>query len=234
MQIDRVLLFDLDGTLVPGHHSVSRCTGSAFFDALGVTFGPDEMFWAGRGTTCRQNLYDVIERLDRPERAKDVEPTYRASLSRHVAEALAPLPTEPLPGAVDALATAKAESRTAAALLTGNYSENAQRKLVHFGIDHLITTEFGAFAEDALDRVGLVQVALDRLAAKGRSIPSLDRVYIIGDTRNDIRCARANGIRSVAVATGKISRAELAREEPTLLLESIADFSTNLLDQLEA
>lgn len=230
--MDRILLLDLDGTLVPGNPLLSHCTGAAFFDTLNVTFGQDQMFWAGRGTTCRMNLYDVIERLDLPVSAEDCEPAYRASLSRHTEKALAQLPTEPLSGAVDALRIVNADLKTAAVLLTGNYSENAQKKLVHFGINRFITTECGAFAEDSLDRVGLVQVALDRLAAQGHRIPSRDRIAIVGDTCNDIRCAQANGIKSLAVATGKVSRADLAREGPTLVLESIAEFSMDVLETL--
>jgi len=116
--------------------------------------------------------------------------------------------------------------------LTGNYSENAGKKLVHFGIDHLITTDLGAFAEDSLDRIGLVQVALARLAAHGYDVPADDRVYVVGDTCNDVRCAKANRVKSIAVATGQTSRADLEDEGPTVLLESIADLSSDLLASL--
>jgi phosphoglycolate phosphatase-like HAD superfamily hydrolase len=51
---------------------------------------------------------------------------------------------------------------------------------------------------------------------------------IIGDTLHDIDCARANGCRSLAVATGVCTAAELAAHEPDLLVADLSDTSSIL------
>jgi phosphoglycolate phosphatase-like HAD superfamily hydrolase len=61
----------------------------------------------------------------------------------------------------------------------------------------------------------------------------MDRVWVIGDTPLDVRCARAVGARVVAVATGWHSTEELATHEPDLLLTDLGD-PGKLLDQLAA
>jgi phosphoglycolate phosphatase len=57
-----------------------------------------------------------------------------------------------------------------------------------------------------------------------------ERIWVIGDTPLDIRCARAIGARAVAVATGWHSTSELAAHEPDLLLTDLSD-ATALLER---
>ena len=113
-----------------------------------------------------------------------------------------------------------------AALVTGNFTQIGWKKMDRAGLREYF--RFGAFAELARDRAGLVRIALHH-ARKQRWIDKSSPVALIGDHPNDIRAARANGIRAVAVGTGLIGDAELARHTPDLLVPDLRALSVNAL-----
>jgi phosphoglycolate phosphatase len=79
---------------------------------------------------------------------------------------------------------------------------------------------FGAFAELARDRAGLVRIAV-RQARKEGWIDAKSRIALIGDHPNDINAAKANGVRSIAVATGLVGADELAEHHPDVLIPDL-------------
>ena len=46
---------------------------------------------------------------------------------------------------------------------------------------------------------------------------------MIGDTPRDIECGKAIGARTVAIATGNYSRAQLSDHNPDFLLDDLSD-----------
>jgi phosphoglycolate phosphatase-like HAD superfamily hydrolase len=116
--------------------------------------------------------------------------------------------------------------RIPAGLVTGNLTGIGWKKMEQAGLKPYL--RFGAFAELARDRAGLVRLALQQARREGwiqRSSP----VALIGDHPNDIRAAQANGVRSVAVATGVASWEELAAHGPDVL---VADLRALALETL--
>jgi phosphoglycolate phosphatase len=108
--------------------------------------------------------------------------------------------------------------RIPAGLVTGNLTGIGWKKMERAGLKPYL--RFGAFAELARDRAGLVRIALQHARREGwihRSSP----VALIGDHPNDIRAAQANGVRSVAVATGLVSFDELATHRPDVLVHDL-------------
>src|SRR4029079_15724715 len=103
-------------------------------------------------------------------------------------------------GVAAALATIGGDASATLGLVTGNYARAVPLKLRAVGID---PAQFvvGAFGDDAPTRPELVRLAIDRWRARGAH-PDPARVVVIGDTPRDVDCARKNGCRSVAVATG--------------------------------
>jgi phosphoglycolate phosphatase-like HAD superfamily hydrolase len=105
-----------------------------------------------------------------------------------------------------------------AGLVTGNLTHIGWKKMEHAGLRHYF--RFGAFAELARDRAGLVRLAIRR-ARKERWIDAQSRITLIGDHPNDVAAARVNGIHCVAVATGVVPARELAAHRPDVLVQDL-------------
>ncbi|MBT7740412.1 MAG: HAD hydrolase-like protein [Opitutae bacterium] len=106
-------------------------------------------------------------------------------------------------------------------LLTGNLRAAAEAKLVPFGLWDYFS--FGAFADDAIERLDLGPIALARASEYCASTFVREAVTVIGDTPHDIACARAIGARSLAVASGRFTMNQLAKCEPTFLVDSLEE-----------
>jgi phosphoglycolate phosphatase len=112
------------------------------------------------------------------------------------------------------------KKRVPTGLLTGNFKESAFVKLKAAGLDHYFS--FGAFGCKHTNRNYLPEEA-EKIYLKQSGHRIRKRNYvIIGDTPNDIKCARYFGATSVAVATGEFPRTELEKHEPDLILESLS------------
>jgi phosphoglycolate phosphatase-like HAD superfamily hydrolase len=94
-------------------------------------------------------------------------------------------------------------------VVTGNYEAIARLKLARAGIGKYFPRGQGAFGSDSEDRAVLPAIARRRAGADGVPYPR-QRTVVIGDTPLDVACARADGVRCVAVATGPFAAAELA------------------------
>ena len=90
-------------------------------------------------------------------------------------------------------------------LVTGNFERIARLKLARAGIGDWFPAGQGAFGSDAEEREKLPPIARARAGDWPR-----ERTVVIGDTPRDIACARADGLRVVAVATGPFGLDELA------------------------
>ena len=113
-----------------------------------------------------------------------------------------------------------------AGLVTGNLTRIGWKKMERAGLKQYL--RFGAFAELAPDRAGLVRIAV-RHARRQGWIDSASPVALIGDHPNDIRAARANCVRSIAVATGLSSADELASYAPDILVPDLRALSLEML-----
>ena len=130
------------------------------------------------------------------------------------------------PGVIEALDALAAEpQRYRLALVTGNLEPVARRKLASAGIGHHFAAGQGGFGSDAEDRGALPAIARARAGGWPR-----ERTVVIGDTPRDIACARADGVRVIAVATGPYSAEALADADAVVdvvraALPVLADFA---------
>jgi phosphoglycolate phosphatase-like HAD superfamily hydrolase len=99
-------------------------------------------------------------------------------------------------------------------LVTGNLTRIGWRKMKQAGLRDYF--RFGAFAEMARDRAGLARMAIRQARAEGW-IQKGAAIALVGDHPNDVRAARANGVRAIAVGTGVVAMEELAALEPDIL-----------------
>jgi len=111
-------------------------------------------------------------------------------------------------------------------LVTGNLSRIGWRKMERAGLRSYF--RFGAFAELAHDRAGLVRVAI-RHARREGWIGRDSHISLIGDHPNDVRAAKANGIRSIAVATGVIGFEELQSQAPDIIVPDLRSLRLEML-----
>jgi phosphoglycolate phosphatase-like HAD superfamily hydrolase len=152
-----------------------------------------------------------------------------AAYLRNLPESLATRGGRVLPGIAALLETLSKRTDVAVGLLTGNVRAGAKVKLGHFGLFEYFA--FGGFGDHHLDRDEVAREALAEVEQRFNGKHSSERIWVIGDTPLDIRCARAIGARAVAVATGWHSEEELTQHEPDLLLATLED-PGKLLDKL--
>ena len=226
-----LLLFDIDGTLVSGATDAHR---DAMHEALRSVHSVDParlgrslLSPAGRTDPeiARTILLDAgisAERID--DRADAVQEECCRAYAR-----LCPpdLSSTVVPGAGELIAWLSARPDVKLGLLTGNYQPVARLKLARAGIGSYFPSGQGAFGSDDEDRAGLPAIARRRAGRVGVPHPR-ERTLVIGDTPRDIACARADGVRCVAVATGPYRADELSDAD------AVVNNARELRDALEA
>ena len=201
-----LLLFDIDGTLLAaqgiGASAMERAGQRLFGEAFtlkGIDFGGALDPWIFREAFARLGRTDALDHHDAFHEA------YIAELTRALESG------ERRPRVIDGVASALASLGNVPAytlgLVTGNYTRAVPLKLSAAGID---PAKFvvGAFGDEAPTRPDLVRLAMERWVKRGGG-GRADRVVVIGDTPRDIDCARRNGCRCIAVATGRHTMQEL-------------------------
>jgi phosphoglycolate phosphatase len=122
-----------------------------------------------------------------------------------------------MPGVRDLLAAGR-EAGAVHLLLTGNTRRGARAKLAHYGLSEHFSE--GGFSTDAPDRPSIARCAW-RVASDLRPGLQPDRALVIGDTPHDVTCARAIGVRCLAVGTGVYSAEQLRAHGPWWAVESL-------------
>jgi phosphoglycolate phosphatase len=217
----RLLLFDVDGTLLSARGAGRRAVKVALERIYGTAGGIDE--YDLRGKTDQRIVFEVmgaagVARERVKERLDEFFEAYARGLVEEIGEGRNVMT---LPG-VTSLIRQLAETRDALlGLLTGNIEEGARIKLGPTGLwPHF---SIGAFGSDDADRRRLPSLAARRAQALVGYPFRPDEVVVIGDTPLDIDCARAFGAVAVAVATGYHTRAELLGHGPDLLFDDFSD-----------
>jgi phosphoglycolate phosphatase-like HAD superfamily hydrolase len=130
---------------------------------------------------------------------------------------------ELLPGVRETLEALAAHPRYESALVTGNIKPMAELKMELVGLDQFFTLP-GAFGEESHNRRDLPSRAAERIRKHLQMDLAPEQFIVIGDTPNDIDCARHFGARAVAVGTGRFySREEILACEPDALLADLAN-----------
>ena len=218
----RLVLWDIDGTLVHTAGHGREAFSEAFERLLGSAPSHDDVPMAGR--TDYAIATDLLERngvRDPAERLPDMFDELHAALSRRFTQMSDEGYAQP--GVREALLTVEASGRFLQSLMTGNIEPNAQLKLAAFGLDGLVELDIGGYGSERGSRSELVGVARRKAKARrGVDVPAADTV-VVGDTPLDVEAGRAAGARVVAVATGPYGAAELAGARPDAVLEDLRD-----------
>jgi len=224
------LLFDIDGTLLSGATDAHvAAMHVALREIHGVTVARKRARPSRAGRTDGEIARAILlgagvsaQRID--ERAAEV----RERCCRSYARLCPPdLSHAVLPAVRELLEWLSARDDARLGLVTGNYEPIARLKLARAGIGKYFPPDQGAFGSDCEDRAALPAIARRRAGAGGVPHPR-QRTVVIGDTPLDVACARADGLRCVAVATGPFEVDELSRAD------AVADDAGALRTVLEA
>lgn len=214
----KLILFDIDGTLLTSGGAGERALRRGFRERFGIDDDLARIEMAGRtdsGIARRMLATHGLE--ETPENLTAFFDGYLHFLAHELPVSQGRL----LPGIVALLEQLKAREDIVLALLTGNLERGAELKLTHYGVWHYF--EFGAYADDHHDRDQLGHFARLRAEEKhGCAFPP-ERIFVLGDTPHDVACARALGAKAIAIATGKFTRAELGALAPDFLLDDLGD-----------
>jgi len=219
----RIILFDIDGTLVTTAGGAREAFTRALSEAADRPISPNGYSFSGK--TDPQIARDILSANgvegDLLERA--VPESIRLYL-RYFEQMLPQLRgARLLPGVRELLESLAGHADARTALLTGNVESGARLKLGLFGITPFFDFSLSSFGSDDADRYRLPGIALQR--ARRALDPALtgDRLVIVGDSEHDVLCGRSVGARSVAVCTGWTSIENLLKHQPDALLEDLSD-----------
>ncbi len=128
-----------------------------------------------------------------------------------------------MPGAAEAVAAVAKLDGVVQSVLTGNSKPNAMLKLRAFGLDDYIDAGIGGYGSEAYPRGTLLRVARQRAGDKhGVTFGEQATVYV-ADSPRDVDAAKIGGARSLAVASGRASAAELREAGPDAVLPDLTD-----------
>lgn len=218
----RLLLFDIDATLISTGGVGIRAMEAAGRELFGPGFSSAGVDYAGRlDPLIVRDLLAANGRPATPANAANL----RCAYGHHLREQLPRTASaRSLPGVLQLLDLL--EPRATLGLLTGNYADTGAIKLRACGIDPA-RFPIAAWGDDSPhdppDRSHLPPVALDRYRARFGRDADPARCAIIGDTPHDVRCAKVNGLRALAVATGMFSADVLRQAGADLVLPDLSD-----------
>jgi len=203
----KLLLFDIDGTLVHSGGQAKPVFAAAMLEVYGTAGEIDRYDFSGK--LDPRIVVDLlaaagVERETIDGRLDAVRENYLARLER----TLEPARMRVMPGIRELLPALAGRDDLVLGLLTGNWRDGARIKLGSVGLwDYF---RFGSFGDDGLDRRELPPVALDRAHRHSGYPFTPHEAVIVGDSLLDVDCARAYGIPCLAVATGWTEASALA------------------------
>jgi phosphoglycolate phosphatase-like HAD superfamily hydrolase len=215
----KLVLFDIDGTLVDCGGQARNAFADALQHVMGTTGGLSHYDFSGK--LDPRIVMDLLTGmgLSRDE-AKKRLPEVRAEYLERLERDLHVEKMRLLPGVGELLDALRMRKDVALGLLTGNWETGGRIKIGRYDLNGYFP--FGSFGDDGMDRNELPPIALERAKQTHNHEFSAEDAVIIGDSILDVACARAHGIRCLAVATGKTSMDDLAATKPEWLEEDLS------------
>ncbi len=214
----RLLLFDIDGTLLQCGPQTRELFEVALCDTFGTAGDIDAYSFAGR--TDPQIVYDLMTGAGFPR--EEVAARMPRMCDAYLPRLEAVLDRRRmclLPGVVELLESLAPRADVSLALLTGNWEAGARTKLARFDLNRFFP--IGAYGSNAVHRSDLPPIALDRAQRRlGRTILPT-QALVIGDTIHDVACGRDHGIPVLAVATGQTPAETLAAAGATWVVPDL-------------
>ena len=223
MSVERLALFDIDGTLLRAD-GAGRAAMKAALERVYGTAGPIGDYRFG-GRTDRYTIRTLLEaaglsarliwsRLPEAIACMEAEMRQRLTEGRHN--------IRPCPGAKELVARLAAHDEVLLGLLTGNFPATAALKLRAAGFDPTLF-KVGVYGDASEERADLPLLAVEQAVRLTGIRFRGQQIVIIGDTPADVVCGRNVGARSIAVLTGWSTREELEAAGAHYIFEDLTD-----------
>ncbi len=218
----KLLLFDIDGTLLITNGAGTRAVSRAFERVHGVNVAMEAIDAAGKTDPLilRERCENGLGRHHTEEEGQQVYKHYVVYLEEEIKIAEVTI----MPGIRTLLKILSMREDLVLGVATGNIEEGARIKLEHSGLDTYF--RFGGFGSDSENRRDLIRRAIERAGEDGYHKRDFEEIYVIGDTPFDIIHGRAAGARTVAVATGSYTSEELGKHKPDYLYDDLTDVNS--------
>ncbi len=217
-RLPALVMFDLDGTLIDSVPDISRALDAALrAHGLAPAGEARAKRWVGRGS--RQLLRDALayggalepERVD----AKELERALADYLAIYLDDCTRD--SRLLPGAME-LVEALGDAAVTIACVTNKPQAITERVLGHFSLLERFDAVLGGDSGIAPKPDPAPLLVLMRRFAAGAS-----ESLMIGDSRHDVRAARAAGIAVIACADGYNHGEDIRSERPDRVIDSLGE-----------
>lgn len=220
----RLILFDIDGTLVTGKHGHPK----SFSDAIKVVHNIDfKVDWKEiQGMTDQQILTESLLKEGIPkEIIKKNMNQYMDEMKKSFDKSIKDSIIHPLKGVKDLLIKLKSDGALLG-LVTGNLVSIAQAKLEKLGLWKYF--DVGGFGSDNISRTKLVKIAIKRAQDKF-NFHFDNNVILFGDAPQDMNAGIKAEIHTIGVTTGVYSKKELQSVGAKIIIDSLKD-TNNVMD----
>jgi phosphoglycolate phosphatase len=214
---NRILLFDIDGTLVSTGGAGAVAWKRAFDELYGIPADIGEFTDAGM-TDPDVGAKTFAAVMGREPTAHELAQLVQRRLE-YLPEAVAESEGyRVLPGVPERLRQLSRDGHLLG-IITGNGDGAAHIKLARGDLNRWFT--FGAYAVAGLDRAGIVRQAVQRGEAMlGQDVPNKE-IFVVGDTPLDVQAAHAVGCTAIGVATGHYDAAALREAGADRVVETM-------------
>ena len=204
-----IFFWDIDGTLIRTDKAGLYAFEQAVRELWDSPVDFRQIHSAGMTdySIARQIIEAIVARPASHQEVKNLTGRYEELLLEHLAQREGRV----MP-AVSEILAALQEKGALSLLLTGNSRKGAEMKMRKFSLGGFFDFEHSAFCEDSPNRDDVANRALQKILSRFEAGSS--RLFVIGDTPNDIRCGKMIGAYTISVATGTFSEQELASHEP--------------------
>lgn len=219
----KLLLFDIDGTILASGGAAIRAINRAFKKTYAIENAMDGIKPDGRTDLfiLRGMFNNGMKRDFLHEEAQGLFKDYISFLEEEIAVSKGFIV---MPGIPELLKALSGREDIVIGIATGNIEEGAKIKLRRSGLAHYFRC--GGFGSDCEGREQLIRAAIERAKILVNHNQEFDEIFVIGDTPFDIIHGKAAGAKTVAVATGSYSVYELEKYNPDYLFESFLDFES--------
>lgn len=215
----RLVLFDIDGTLIHSGGAGLRAFNRVCSEVFGISDGAQHLKFGGRTDLSLMREFFSLYQIEPSKNNFDLfVSSYLGFLEKLIVETQGGL----CPGVFEFLDDLELMPQAPLiGLLTGNLRRGAEIKLGHYKLWHRFP--FGAFADDSEDRDQIAIMARHRGGQRLKQPIAGEEIVVIGDTPLDIRCGRAIGAKVLAVATGNFTADELADHKPDWIFADLSE-----------